>query len=105
MKQSTLTKHLSDRDRVNVAIEASPFNCCLPVSEDFVDEMRDCVPPQTLKHSDYYITLQVGEITQFDAVGTPLYETYQKMSRYAVADNVADSRFVPNQWYFVGLKP
>lgn len=99
---------LTDRQRVNVAIEAVPVKLAqsvrLPVSEEFVEEMRDCVPPITMRYESCYNTIQVGEISQHDREGRPLYETYMQMNQAAIDQNLNDYSMIVNQWYFVGLK-
>lgn len=94
----------SDRDRVNAAIKNTPFVACVPVSESFVEEMRDCVPPQTMK-SGLYSIIQVGEISRHNQAGQALYETYMMMNEEAVRLDMGDSRMEVGQWYFMGLKP
>ena len=103
MNQEQLLRN--DRERVNVAIEAThPHYCRLPVSEEFVEEMRDCVPPITMRYKSCYNTIQVGEISQHNSEGRPLYETYMQMNDAAIAQNLDDHSMTPNQWYFIGLK-
>ena len=92
---------MQERDRVNVAIENNSF---IPVTEEFVYEMRDCVPPQTMKGGLYSI-IQVGEISRHDNKGVALYETFILMNEEAVRLDIEDSRMEINKWYFTGLKP
>jgi hypothetical protein len=47
-----MNTNIQERDRVNMAIETNSF---IPVTESFVEEMRDCVPPQTMKSGLYSI--------------------------------------------------
>ena len=98
-------KITTDRQRVNIAIEVSA-RPCLPVSEEFFDEMLECLPPTFFGSTDVtgcYSIMQVGEATDHNQQGRPIYETYQRMNQEAVNQAIADHRMTVGQWYFVGL--
>ena len=102
--ENGIRRALSDRERVNKSREAGDKNPAVAVSDEFVEEMRDCVPPTTLQTGGLYSIIQVGEISEHDKDGHPLYETFQRMNEEAVRMNIIDSRMQVNQWYYVGLK-
>lgn len=95
-----------DRDRMEEAKEMF-VHPCIPVSIEYLEEMRDCVPPQFMGTTDeagYYHMIQVGEPASHNKHGQPTYETFQMMSQRAVDSDLEDSRMVAGVWYFVGLK-
>lgn len=96
-----MNTNAQERDRVNLAIENNWF---IPVTEEFVEEMRDCVPPQTMK-SGLYSIIQVGEISRHDSKGVALYETFMLMNEEATRLGLSDTRMEVGKWYFMGLKP
>jgi hypothetical protein len=100
-KNNNMNTNVQERDRVNLAIDNNGF---IAVTAEFVEEMRDCVPPQTMKGGLYSI-IQVGEISKHDNKGVALYETFIMMNEEALRLDVADARMEVGQWYFTGLKP
>ena len=95
-----------DRGRVNHETKTNPYPC-LAVSIEFFDEMLGAVPPAFHGKTDNagcYSMIQVGEPTDHNAQGKPLYETFQCMNQAAIEQQLADSRMEVGQWYFVGLR-
>ncbi len=98
-------KNASDRERVeNAHNVAQDENICVPVSIDFVEEMRDCVPPVTMRYGGLYHIVQCGEPANHNEKGQPLYETYMSMTQKAVDGDCADARMNVDEWYCVGNK-
>ena len=97
----------SDRDMVNscIAQDKSYKNSYLQeVSEEFVEEMRDCLPPAFMGVKDCFYYIQVGEATAHKEVNgewVEVYETYVK----ATAQNEFTVKYAPDQWYFMGVYP
>jgi len=96
-----------DREMVNscIAQDKSYKNSYLQVvSDDFVDEMRDCLPPAFMGVKDFFYFIQVGEATDYKEVNgewVEVYETYVK----ATEKNEFTEKYTPEQWYFMGIKP
>ena len=97
----------SDRDMVNSCIrqDKSYKNSYMQeVSEDFLNEMRDCVPPAFMGSVGPFYYIQVGEATDHKSVNgeyVEVYETYTK----AIANNDMTKKYKKDQWYFIGCKP
>jgi hypothetical protein len=105
--------HLQDRERVNKAIEycgtGAVTTARVAVSETFVEEMRDCVPPVYMGHKYPFYYIQVGEITNHrkdhkTGEYVPVYETYTRVCEEGKNSPLA-SAYKSGQWYFIGLKP
>ena len=86
---------ISDRKRINMNRSLMP---CIPVSEEFADEMLGCVPPQTMTFKDTYSFFQVGEISRHNSEGKPLYESFMFIND----ESILDKRMKLKQWYFIG---
>ena len=97
----------SSRDMVNscIAQDKSYKNSYLQeVSEEFVEEMRDCLPPAFMGVINPFYFIQVGEATDHREVKgewVEVYETYVK----ATEQNEFTVKYAPDQWYFMGVKP
>jgi len=93
-----------ERERVDIAqqMQSSP---CLAVSLEFFDEMLCCLPPAYFGATDdigLFSIMQVGEASDYNKKGQPVYETFMKMNNEAIEANLVDSRMVIGQWYFMG---
>lgn len=74
------------------------------VSEEFVEEMRDCVPPAFMGKKAPFYFIQVGEATDHknvDGEWVEVYETYVM----ATEQNEITEVYKQNQWYFMGVRP
>lgn len=97
----------TDREMVDSCIrqDKSYKNSYLQeVSEEFVEEMRDCVPPAFMGQKAPFYFIQVGEATdhkRVDNVWVEVYETYV----IATEQNDITKVYKHNQWYFMGVKP
>jgi len=99
-----MTQIDTDRMQVNYETKHTP-KPCIPVSLEFFEQMRDCLPPQFYGNTDqhgYYSMMQVGEVADHNTQGLPVYETYTRMNPSTPAD-LQDVRMVADQWYFTGL--
>jgi len=99
-----MTQIDTDRMQVNYETKHTP-KPCVPVSLEFFEQMRDCLPPQFYNNTDnngYYTMMQVGEPVLENANGEELFETFQRMNPNTPTD-LQDARMTPEQWYFVGL--
>lgn len=98
-----------DRDRVNAAIEFGAMSTLVAVSEEFVDEMRDCLPPTFMGHKYPFNYVQVGEasshrVNRKTGQYEPVYETYCEVSEEGKNSGFT-AAYDYGQWYFIGLKP
>lgn len=82
-------------------INKNPNASLIAVSEDFAEDMLGCLPPVYFKNG-LYTVFQVGEASDHDINGFPVYETYIRMNEEAVTQCCGDSRMEINQWYFTG---
>lgn len=94
---------MNDYKKVNEAIFSGVKMLCVPVTEIYVEEMRDCVPPAYMSYKDPYNIIQCGEPYNHNSDGEPQYMTYIRMTE-GIPENMRDSRMEINQWYFVGVK-
>jgi hypothetical protein len=99
----------TDRARVNSAIEFGAMSTGVAVSEKFVEEMRDCLPPQFMGHVYPFNYIQVGEVSEHrkdhkTGEYVPVYETYCCVSEEGKNSPLATA-YDFGQWYFIGLKP
>jgi len=99
----------TDRERVNQAIEFNAMSTKVTVSESFVEEMRDCLPPTFMGHRYPFNYLQVGEVSNHrldrrTGQYVPVYETYCEVSEEGKNSEFA-SAYDFGQWYFIGLLP
>lgn len=97
----------TDRERVDSCIrqDKSYNNSYLQkVSEQFVEEMRDCVPPAFMGKKGPFYFIQVGEATDHKNINGEWLEVYET---YVIAteQNEMTEVYEPNQWYFMGVKP
>jgi hypothetical protein len=96
-----------DREMVNSCIkqDKSYRNSYMQkVSEEFVEEMRDCVPPAFMGKSGPFYFIQVGEATDHKAVNGEYVEVYETYVR-ATESNEMTEQYAVGQWYFMGIKP
>lgn len=99
----------SDRSRVNAAITFGAMSTRVSVSDEFVEEMRDCLPPQFMGHLYPFNYIQVGEVSDYrkdkkTGEYVPVYETYCCVSEEG-KDSPLATAYDFGQWYFIGLKP
>lgn len=98
----------TDREMVNSCIKQDRSyknSYHLPVSLEFVEEMRDCVPPAFMGKKGPFYYIQVGEATDHAANKegkvVEVYETYIT----ATEQNELTEKYSEGQWYFMGVKP
>lgn len=97
----------SDRDMVNscIAQDRSYKNTYQQkVSEEFVEEMRDCVPPAYMGKNGPFYFIQVGEALDHKSVNGEFVEVYETYVQ-ATEQNELTTAYEPEQWYFMGAKP
>jgi len=74
------------------------------VTEAFVEEMRDCVPPAFMGKSGPFYFIQVGEATDHKNVNGEWLEVYETYVM-ATEKNDMTEAYTVGQWYFMGIKP